>query len=251
MGAQIKSEIRKLFSTKLWLWLLLGGMAFTALAVTITLASDGRTGNSNPPLSTAAGLRNLFSTIGAGSVLAIVLGAVGMTGEYRHQTVTPTFLASPHRGRVVIAKIVTYFLAGIGYGVGCAIVCFAIALPWLSSKNLHIGGQGVPQVVLGAIAAIAVYSLVGVGVGALVRNQIAAVVGTLIYLFVLENLISGIPHVRNYYRWFPGGAAQSLAGSSSNNFHLFHQWQGGLLLAAYGLAFALAGRYLAVRRDVT
>jgi len=251
MGGQIKSEIRKLFGTKLWLWLLLGAMAFTALATIINLATDGGGDTPNPSLATTMGMRNLFSGIGAGSVLAIVLGAIGMTGEYRHQTVTPTFLASPHRGQVVIAKIVTYFLAGIAYGIGCTIVCFAIALPWLSSKGLHIGGQGVPQVVFGANVAIAVYALVGVGVGALIRNQIAAVVGTLIYLFVLENLVSGIPHVRNYYKWFPGGAAQSLAGSSSNNFHLFHQWQGGLLLAAYGLAFALAGRYLAVRRDVT
>jgi ABC-type transport system involved in multi-copper enzyme maturation permease subunit len=251
IGNQLRSEVRKLFGTKLWLWLLLGAMAFTALITIITIATDGSTDSPNPHLNTAVGMRNLFSSIGAGSVLAIVLGAVGMTGEYRHQTVTPTFLASPHRGRVVVAKLITYLIAGIGYGIACTIVCFAIALPWLSAKDLHIGGQGVPQVVLGAIAAIAIYTALGVGVGALVRNQIAAIVGTLVYLFVLEGILSNIPHVRDYYRWFPGGAAQALAGSSSTNTHLFDQWQGGVLFAAYAFAFALAGRYLAVRRDVT
>jgi ABC-2 type transport system permease protein len=248
---QIRSEARKLFATKLWLWLMLAAMAFTALATIIPLATAGRADNPAPPLSTTIGMRNLFSGIGAGSVLAIVLGAVGMTGEYRHLTVTPTFLASPRRGRVVVAKLITYFAAGIGYGVACTVVSLSIALPWLSAKGLHVGGQGVPGVVLGAMAAIAVYALLGVGVGALVRNQIAAIVGSLIYLFILENLVSGIPHVRDYYKWFPGGAAQALAGSSSTNFDYLQPWQGGILLAGYGLAFALLGRYLAVRRDVT
>jgi ABC-2 type transport system permease protein len=251
LGHQVRAEIRKLFATKLWLWLLLGAMAFAALATIITLAADGSDGNPNPPVGTDPGIRNLFSAIGAGSILAIVLGAIGMTGEYRHLTVTPTFLASPQRGRVVVAKLITYLLAGIAYGIACTVVVFAIALPWLSSKGIHLhSGQGIPKVVGGAIAAIAVYALLGVGVGALVRNQIAAVVGTLVYLFVLENLISAIPHVKDYYRWFPGAAAQALSGSVSSA-GLLHQWQGGLLVAGYALAFAILGRFIAIRRDVT
>jgi ABC-2 type transport system permease protein len=250
--AQIRSEIRKLTSTKLWLWLLLGALAFTALVTIITIATDGIEGNTQPRLSTDVGMRNLFSGIAAGAVFSMVLGAIGMTGEYRHQTVTPTFLASPKRGRVVIAKVVTYFFAGLGYGIVCAALAFAIALPWLSAKDLHIGGQGVPGVVVAAVVVSGVYALLGVGVGALVRNQIAAVVGTLIYLFVLEPVLSSIPGVRDYYSWFPGGALQALTQSApTSRYELLDPWQGGLLLAGYGLAFALAGRYLATRRDVT
>jgi ABC-2 type transport system permease protein len=253
LSALVRSELRKLFTTRLWLWLLLGALAFAALVSIITLATDGLEGNSNPPLSTDAGLRNLFSGIGAGAVFAILLGAVGMTGEFRHQTATPTFLASPHRGRVVVAKLVTYALAGLGYGLACTALVLAVALPWLAAKDIDasVTGDGVPAVIAAAIAVIAVYALVGVGVGALVRNQVAAVVGTLIYLFLLEGLISSIPKVRDYYKWFPGGAAQALTQGQSSQYTLLEPWQGGLLLAAYGLAFALAGTYLAVRRDIT
>ncbi len=253
LGALLRSELRKLFTTRLWLWLLLGALAFAALISIITLATDGVQGNPNPRLSTDAGLRNLFAGIAAGAVFAIVLGAVGMTGEFRHQTATPTFLASPHRGRVVVAKLITYALAGLGYGLACTALVLAVALPWLAAKNIDVSvtGDGIPAVIAAAIAVSAVYALLGVGVGALVRNQIAAVVGTLIYLFVLEGLISNIPKVRDYYKWFPGGAAQALTQGQSSQYTLLEPWQGGLLLAAYGLAFALAGTYLAVRRDVT
>ena len=254
LGPQIRSEVRKLFATKLWLWLLLGALGFAALVTIITIATDGSsTDNPNPPLSTAAGLRNLFSGIGAGSVFAIVLGAIGMTGEYRHQTATPTFLASPHRGRVVIAKLITYAAAGLGYGLACTVLVLAIAVPWLSAKGIDysLSRDGIPSVVAAAVAIVAIYTLLGVGVGALVRNQIAAVVGILVYLFVLEGLISNIPGVRDYYKWFPGGAAAALGQQANSRAALLEPWQGGLLLVAYALAFALAGTYLAVRRDVS
>lgn len=253
LGALIRSEFRKLFATKLWLWLLLGAMGFAALVTIITIATDGSVGNPNPRLSTVEGLKNLYAGIGAGSVFAIVLGAIGMTGEFRHLTATPTFLASPHRGRVVIAKLVTYAVAGIGYGLACAALVLAIALPWLPSKDVHVplSQGGIPAVIAAAVGIVAIYALLGVGIGALVRNQIAAVVGTLIYLFVLESLISNIPHVRDYYRWFPGGAAAALGQQVNSRANLLEPWQGGLLLVGYALAFALAGTYLAIRRDVS
>ncbi len=253
MDALVRSEVRKLFSTRLWLWLLLGALGFAALVTVITIATDGSAGNPNPPLSTDAGMRNLFASIGAGSVFGIVLGAIGMTGEFRHQTATPTFLASPHRGRVVIAKLVTYAVAGLCYGLACLVLVLAVALPWLPAKDIHVSltQEGLPAVLAAAVAIVMIYTLLGVGIGALVRNQIAAVVGTLIYLFVLEGLISNIPGVRDYYRWFPGGAAAALGQQVNSRAGLLEPWQGGLLLVGYALAFALAGTYLAVRRDVS
>jgi ABC-2 type transport system permease protein len=251
--SQLRSEARKLSSTWLWLWLLLGALGFAALVTIVTIASDGGQGNPNPPLSTPAGLRNLFSGVGAGSIFAIVLGVIGMTLEYRHQTATPTFLARPHRGQVVIAKLAVYAVAGLGYGLACLVLVLAVALPWLSAKGVDVpfSADGLWSVLAAGVAIPAIYALLGVGVGALIRNQIAAVVGTLVYLFVLEALIANIPGVRDYYKWFPGGAAAALGQQANTRASLLEPWQGGLLLVAYSLAFALAGTYLAVRRDVS
>jgi ABC-type transport system involved in multi-copper enzyme maturation permease subunit len=249
----IQAEFVKLFSTKLWLWLLLGAFGLTALAVSLTIGFDGQEGNPAPPLTTEAGQKNLFSSAGASTVWALILGIIAVTGEFRHQTVTPTFLATPHRGRVVIAKLIAYAITGIGYGIATIILAIAIALPWTSAKDidLSLGSNGIPAVLIGVAAAVAVYSLLGVGLGALIRNQIAAIVGALVYLFIVEGLVGNLPTIRDYYKWFPGGANSALTGTFTPNVTLLEPYQGGLLLVAYGLVFAGLGTWLAMRRDVT
>jgi ABC-2 type transport system permease protein len=249
----VRGEVRKLATTKLWLWLLLGAIAMTALFMSFTIALDGSEGNPQPPLSTPEGQRNLFSVAAASGVFALILGIIAITGEFRHQTVTPTFLATPHRGRVVIAKLLTYTGAGIGYGLVVVAFGVALALPWLAAKDIDISlsENGLPGSMAGTVAGVAVYAVLGVGVGALIRNQIAAVVGSLVYLFVVEAFASTLPTIRDYYKYFPGGANAALTGSTQPGTTLLEPWQGGALLVAYGVVFAIAGTWLAVRRDVS
>lgn len=249
----VRGEFRKLFTTKLWLWLLLGAIAVTAMFLGFTIALDGSEGNPQPPLSTPEGQRNLFGVAAAAGVFALILGIIAITGEFRHQTVTPTFLATPHRGRVVLAKLVTYALTGIGYGVVVVAFTIAMALPWLAAKDVDISlaDNGIPGSMAGTVAGIAVYAVLGVGVGALVRNQIAAVVGSLVYLFVIEAFAATLPTIRDYYRYLPGGANSALTGASQPGTPLLEPWQGGLLLVAYGVVFTIAGTRLAVHRDVS
>lgn len=253
MNRLVRGEFRKLFTTRLWLWMLLGACAITAMFMSFTIAFDGAEGSPSPPLSTAAGQRNLFGVAGSAGVFVLILGIIAITGEFRHQTVTPTFLATPHRGRVVISKLLAYAVAGVGYGVAVVLLAVAIALPWVSAKgiDLSLTGNGIPGTLAGVVAGIAVYALLGVGVGALIRNQIAAVVGSLVYLFVVEGFVSALPTIRDYYKYFPGGANSALVGAQQPNVTLLEPWQGGLLLVAYGVVFAVAGTWIAVRRDVS
>ncbi|HWM02506.1 MAG TPA: hypothetical protein VNP92_09235 [Actinophytocola sp.] len=249
----VGGEVRKLATTMLWLWMLLGAIAITAMFMSFVIGFDGTEGNPQPPLSTPEGQRNLFGVAGAAGVFVLILGIIAITGEFRHQTVTPTFLATPHRGRVVIAKLVTYALVGIGYGILVALFSIALALPWLSAKDidLSLADNGIPGTIAGTIAGIAVYSVLGVGVGALIRNQIAAVVGSLVYLYVIEAFVSALPTIRDYYQYLPGGANAALTGATQPGTPLLEPWQGGLLLVAYGVVFAVAGTWFAVRRDVS
>lgn len=249
----IGGEVRKLFTTKLWLWMALGAIAITALFTSVTIALDGTANNPQPLLSTPEGQRNLFSVAAASGVFVLILGIIAITGEFRHQTVTPTFLATPRRGRVVIAKLLTYTLAGIGYGLLVVAFSLVLALPWLAAKDVDISlsANGIPGALAGTVAGVALYSVLGVGVGALIRNQIAAVVGSLVYLFVVEAFAANLPTVRDYYKYLPGGANAALTGSTQPGTTLLEPWQGGLLLVAYGVVFAVVGSWLAVRRDVS
>src|SRR6266545_1555797 len=195
----------------------------------------------------------LWLAAGAAKSLVAVLAAIGLTGEFRHKTVTATFLATPHRGRVVAAKLVTYAVVGAGYGLVCIGVVAAIALAWLSTKGIHVTmtGNSVPATLAGVIATVAVFAVLGVGLGALLRDQVATVVALLIYLFVAEPIITRISALGDWTRYLPGPAASALTQVTLDNQAFLHPWQGGLVLAVYGVAFAIAGTLLAVRRDVT
>ena len=69
-----------------------------------------------------------------------------MAGEYRHQTITTTFLASPRRRDVVVAKLVAHSLTGALMGLLSLAVSAAIAVPWLhaSGVDVHLDGDSRP-----------------------------------------------------------------------------------------------------------
>lgn len=249
----IRAEFTKLFTTRLWLGLLAGALGMTVLFTSLTIGLEGQEGNPSPPLTTPEGQQALLSAAGSASVFTVILGIIAMTGEYRHQTVTPTFLATPRRSRVLVAKMVAYALVGLGYGIANAAAAVAVALPWLSAKQIDVSltSDGVPQTLLGVVIGLAVFTVVGVGIGALVRNQVAAVVGTLVYSLVVESFVSVLPHVRDYYRYFPGGAFSGLTNSYQPDIELLAAAPAALLLAGYGVLLATAGAVIAVRRDIT
>ena len=254
MQRLVAGEFGKLFTTRLWLWLLLASLALTALYASLAIAFDADPDNFAPSLDSPAGQRLLFAVAaGAANPLVAVLAAIGLTGEFRHKTVTATFLATPHRGRVVAAKLVTYALIGAAYGLACLGVVAAIALPWLSTRDIRIPltGNGIPATLASVIAAVAVFAVLGVGLGALMRDQIATVVALLIYLFVAEPIVTRIPALGSWTMYLPGPASSALTHTSLDNQDFLSPWQGGLVLVGYGIAFAVTGTLLAVRRDVT
>jgi ABC-2 type transport system permease protein len=253
MPRLLLGEFRKLFTTRLWLWLLLASAGITALYVSLDIAFSSTPGTWTMPLSTPQGQRTLLAIGAGGAPLAAVLGAIGLTGEFRHRTATATFLATPHRGRVVGAKLVVYGLIGAAYGLAGIAVTAAVALPWLASKDIHLvlDGGDVAATLAGVIAAMAIFGMVGVGLGALLREQIAAVVGLLVYLFVVERILTSFTPLQSWTIYLPGQAQEALSGSVLTNQRLLQPWQGGIVLAAYGLVFALVGTRLAMRRDVT
>ncbi len=247
----IKAEFAKLFSTKLWLWMLLGAFGLAALGVSLTIGFDGQEGNPAPPLSTPEGQRNLFSSAGASNVWVLILGIIAVTGEFRHQTVTPTFLATPRRGRVVIAKLLGLGLAAVPFALLVMAVTFLVV-------TVHAGARGdAPsltgdnlRVLSSSGLVLVVYTVIGVGLGALLRNQVGAIVGGLVYLFVVEPIIRSVPATAGAYKWMPGGGLEALTATFQGP-EVLGAWQGALLLLGYGLVAALLGTFLAVRRDVS
>jgi ABC-2 type transport system permease protein len=244
----IHAELLKLRTTRMIYGLALAALAFVPLSVASAIISAGKSGG-GPALGTGEGIRGVMSAGSSGSLTVLIIGILIIAGEFRHGTVTSTFLVSPKRGKVVGAKIVAAGLVGTGIAIASAMLTLAISLPWLASKHihLHILSHNVAVVLLGGIAATAIYAAVGVGVGSLIRNQTAAVVVALGWVLVAESLLIGFAH--EIGRWTPGGAAAALDGVSRDG--LLPMWGGAVLFVAYGLLFAAGGTRFIMRRDVS
>ncbi|HVC40634.1 MAG TPA: hypothetical protein VND54_01520 [Candidatus Saccharimonadales bacterium] len=248
----LRAEWRKVITVKLGWGMLLGAMALAALGVVAQIASNGVRGNIALPLSAAATQRSIAASAGSAYLFSVVVGIILVTTEFRHFTSRPTFLIEPRRGLVIVAKLIVAALVGVIYGVACAALTAAIMAPWFAAMGVTIGWveNGVLLSMLGDIVVIAIFAVVGIGVGVLVRNQIAAVIAALVYLFVLEPLIDIIPVIQNVYQYLPGAAAAAITGASRGDLAHLDPVQGGLVLLGWGLLFAVCGWVLTIRRDV-
>jgi ABC-2 type transport system permease protein len=249
----VRAEWTKLFTTKVWLGLLLGAClmvaGFAALLTGFAGASqDGQPGL--PPVSDPQFEQLAFAVSTNANVLFLILGIIGMTQEYRHRTATPTFLTEPRRWRVVVAKLVAYVLVAVPFALVVLAVNVLVVTIYAGARGAapSLDGDNL-QMLLSAGLALVVYALIGVGIGALLRNQVGAIVGGLVYLFVVEPVIRSIPATSGAYKWMPGGGLEAMTATFQGP-DLLGAWAGGLLLVGYGLLAALLGTLLAVRRDI-
>jgi hypothetical protein len=249
MTRLVHSELLKLRTTRTARVLLTLAAAGTAALVAIVLLLAGQPGQ--PALGPDA-LRQLVLVPAQPLTLsALVLGVLGMAGELRHGTATATFLVTPRRGRVVAAKLAAAAVTGLAMSLASSAAVLAVGLPWLRAKGIEVAvaDPGVAARVAGLAVAVALYAVLGTGLGALLRNQVAAVVvGLLWWSQGVERVLTGILHQPGLERWLPMGAASALTAPGDGTLPM---WAGALVFAAYGLGLALLGGRLVARRDLT
>jgi len=245
----VHAELLKLWTTRTVRILLALAAAGTAALTVLILSLAGRPGQ--PALGDDALPGLVTAPNGPLTLAALLLGILGMAGEFRHGTATPTFLVTPARGRVVAAKLAAAAVAGLAMALAAAVVVLAVALPWLSAKGVDapLADAGLAARVGGLAAVVALHAVLGTGLGAVLRNQFAAVVaGLLLWQGTVEDLVVGVLGRPGLGRWLPSGAAAALTSPGDATLAM---WAGALVLAAYGLALAVAGGRLVVARDLT
>jgi ABC-2 type transport system permease protein len=246
----VRAEFTKLATTRLIYGL---GATMAAFAV-LTVVANTLDRQGAPPLSAYSLPMLVAGPVTLLSGAALLLGILGMTGEFRHQTVTQTFLVTPDRGRVVAAKLVAYPLAGIALTLVTLAITAAVATGWLAAKGITPSlpesvAYALGHVLLGAVLAAGLCGLVGVGLAALVRNQVAALVGVAVWVLVVEGLLMSLLQApSSLAKWLPSAATAALTNPGGGQ---LSRLAGTLLLTAYALALAVAGTRLVVRRDIT
>lgn len=262
----IRSEVLKLRTTRVMWGLLIGLVPFVALNAFINFATyafvdrsaEATTGGTPPPeLTDPQAIRGVLSGAISAKTLVLVLGILIITSEYRHMTITPTFLAAPRRSQVVAAKLAAAGVVGVLFGV--VAVAVAVLIGYISDgfkgETFTLNVDKAPQAILGIILVVTTYTIIGIGIGTLLKNQVAAVLVALGWSLAAEQIVSALltlwEHGEKIYRFFPGNAATSITDQFLGGFTLLKPWQGALVLILWGLAFAALGSRLTLRRDVT
>ena len=269
----IAAEFQKVFTTRMW-WLLAillvayvaflaGGLgAFLGWAIENPDAAADAGNTQLPPGMNLAPLVYSFAS-SVGYVFPVLLGALAVTSEFRHKTLTPTFLADPQRSVVLAAKFCSQLVLGAGLGVVAfatsvgtgagALAAFGLDTGLDSSDTWALIGRG--------ILAMALWGTIGVGLGTLVTNQVAAIVIVIAFTQFVEpvlRLAASLSDVTaNIGQFLPGAASDALVGASFYSIaaagagQSLDWWQGGLVLLAIGAAATLIGGATTWRRDVT
>lgn len=259
MRRLIRVELLKLHTIRATYGLAVTGAMITGLFASLEATRAGRR---VAPIWTAQGLQTVSTATGVAMILAAVLGVLLASGEYRHTSATLTYLATPRRARVLTAKALAAALAGFAYGILAAVVATGTALVFIAAHHYHVtlGAGTLIAHVAGAGLGGALLAALGVAVGSLVRAQVPAVVGLLVWCLVVESILGGTVTVLRPY--LPYTVATTLggtklgAGAFGPGYSVTTQQAlplllAGALLAALACALAWVAARTTLRHDIT
>ena len=207
MSALLRAELRATASNPVTWWLLL---AVAAIGVVGTLAPLFATEATGVALLTDRSLQEAMHGAAAGASLVLVAGIVSMAGEWRWGQVTQSLLTTPRRSQLVAAKVTVNAGVGLVFGIAAGTAALLAAMGWYRANDLSLplDRAAVWLTLLGCLAVSMVFGVLGVAVGAIVRNVVAAVVGALAWQVLVEPaLFAASPSV---FRWLPGMASFTL-----------------------------------------
>ena len=253
MIALARAELLKLRSTRTALGLFIVILVVTLLPLILLLALLPKDWLSGDGVTTFLGTASALVPL-----VLLVFGILGMTNEYRHGTITYSYLVTPRRWQVMVMKLVIYALVGmVTMLVAVALVYVAIRIG-AAVRGISIDASG--DSTLGdyarQIVTAGLITTFGVALGALFRAQVITVAATLIWALFIENIIALIkPAVGT---WLPFIVFNQVSagqmpgdGTGASTSEMLNRPQAFLVSIAYITIVSLAAVFISLRRDVT
>jgi len=243
MSRLLRAELLKLRTTRTFVALVGAALALSLLVVVLsTLLSD----------EFAPGDAATLFTADFTGLFIMLLGVIGMAGEWRHRTITGTILAAPDRLRLMSAKMLAYAAAGVVLSLVVTATIMAVGTIILSSRGFETVAFGdLLDILWRNLLVAALVGALGVGIGGLIRNQIVAIIGVLIFGFVVDPaLFAFAPDVAAYSPsgGAPGGIIDVDPFDDGSDLDLLSPPLAVLVMLGWiGLFFAAAGARLRSR----
>lgn len=216
MMQELLSEFRKSTTTLPW-WLLGIGLAVVSVAATSLMVFSGISLDNSPlDLSRVEHVQAVYGTgVSMAYTVALILGVLLVTTEFQTGTIAQTLLATPKRGRVYGAKVLTGALSGVFFGaltLGGTVLVVTLMLGGAGFSG-RLGEPDVLGAIAGSVTAVMLWTMIGIGVGALVQHQLVAVMVVIIWTQVVEPILRIVlsgPAVD----YLPGTLTDTLAGGT-------------------------------------
>lgn len=267
--AASRSELTKLFTTSIW-WILAivlvayAGLVATGIAFALSAVATGALGGEGAPMVPAEALPPVIYSVATsfGYVFPLLIGTLMVTSEIRHKTLTPTFLATPRRGLVLTAKVIAGIAMGALFGLMGIAAAVGPGAGVLAGSGLDpaLGDADSWALIGRMLLAFVLWTIIGIGVGSVVRNQVVAVVLVLAFTQFIEPIarMAGgfVEALEPVAQVLPGAASDALVGASAltlgtpGSSNGLEWWIGGLVLLAYAVFFLVLGAFTSWRRDV-
>ena len=214
MITAIRAELYKIRTTRLTYGFLAIAAGLTAL-VTAVLSAQAGTNSMVPSLATAAGLRDIVTNTGFAILTAAVFGATVSSGEFRHKTITDTYLDQPGRVRVMAAKTIAAIATGAVFGAVAAAIATGMGLMAASGKGypIALNGGDFARYAAGSVLGAALLTGLGAVVGSLISGQVGAIVTVFVWCLAIEQILAGIS--ASTARFLPLLGAMTMAGADS------------------------------------
>jgi ABC-2 type transport system permease protein len=274
----LRAEFMKIRTTGTGWLFLTGFVVFTALALTISgfgshyqlypqqgpgraqaLAQAAQARTPSGLAAIAAGMMTSGQRIGV--IFALLLGVIIVTSEFANQTAAVTFVTVPRRTTVIRAKLAAAACCGALFWLVGTVIAAVTTPLFLYSQHVStsLAGWTVARSVLLNLLAFVAWGVFGLGLGAVLRSQLAAVIaaiavyvgsfGALLVFTLLYNLL--------HQAWLLGGpviapavASEVMITSGPAFPHAPPGWVGGVIMIGYTVALVAGGIALTKRRDV-
>lgn len=216
MNRLVRAEWFKLRTTRMYLGLLVAATGLVVLVTALQLAlgddSSLTIEGAASVIETEADLRSVLNVSGVAVLFTLILGATAVASEHRHRTIATTYLFTPSRSQVVVAKVIAYTVAGAVFGVVVELAAVVVAVGWLAATSsvIPFGSSVVAGLALTPVAT-GLAAGFGVGVSAAIPNQLGAVLVVFGWVMVAEQLMGGL--VPDVAQWLPfAGAGTAISG---------------------------------------